>query len=181
MICFLQFLFIKSSNNFIPVKIINKISPWDSIFNFFNQKMFFKPIWSVTFCKNIFIFWYSNNITNSKPRILINICVNICVWFYVNRFHFNENFNYHDMYCYIYLLYYLIYQYTHFLKLRSCIYKSFEVLKNISATTDFPSLCMEYFSVEFILNHDFINFILWGSNESFSNSRFSFIVYGILF
>ena len=65
LICFLQFFFV----NFLSIKIVNNISPWHSIFNFFNHKSFFKPICRVTFCKNIFIFWYSNNTTNFKFRI----------------------------------------------------------------------------------------------------------------
>ena len=39
----------------------------------FSIKKIFRPTWSVTFCKNIFIFWYSNNITNFKFRIFIII------------------------------------------------------------------------------------------------------------
>ena len=40
-----------------------------TIFNFFNRKNFFWPIWSVAFCKKIFIFWYSHVVTNFKSRI----------------------------------------------------------------------------------------------------------------
>ena len=33
----------------------------------------------------------------------------------------------------------------------------FKVLTNLSATTDFLSLCVEYISMSFYSNHDFIN------------------------
>ena len=92
LICFLKFFFIKSSNKFFSIKIFNSISPQHNIFNFFNHKNFFRPFWSLMFCKNIFIFQYSNNIANFKFRIfIINFftTVNICVSFYINRFHFN--------------------------------------------------------------------------------------------
>ena len=39
-----------------PVKITNKISPRGCIFNFFNDKNFFRPIWRVAFSENDFIF-----------------------------------------------------------------------------------------------------------------------------
>ena len=38
---------------------------------FFNHKNSFRPIWCVTFWKNMFIFWNSNNITNFKFRIYL--------------------------------------------------------------------------------------------------------------
>ena len=64
LICSVQFFFIKRSNNFFTVKITNNTSPWHIFFNFCNQKDFFMPIWSITFCKNIFVFRYSNMLTN---------------------------------------------------------------------------------------------------------------------
>ena len=63
-----------------------------SIFNFFNHKLFFRPIWSIAFRKIVFIFWYSNTITNFKFWVFIIsffIRISLCVWFYINRFHFN--------------------------------------------------------------------------------------------
>ena len=90
--CFLQFVFVKCSNNIFFIKIINNIRPRHSIFNFFNHKNFFRPIWSVTFCKNIFIFWFSNIINSFKFWIFIISffsIINICVWFYISRFRFN--------------------------------------------------------------------------------------------
>ena len=94
LICFLQFFFVKRSNNLFPVKITiaKNICPRHSVFNFFNHTNFFWSIWSVIFCKNIFIFWYYNNITKFKLRIFfINFFtrVNICALFYISRFHFN--------------------------------------------------------------------------------------------
>ena len=71
LILFLQIFFVKRSNSFFPIKIINNKRPRYSIFSFFNHKNFFRPIWSVTFGKNIFLFWYSSSITNFKFRMLI--------------------------------------------------------------------------------------------------------------
>ena len=92
LICFLQFFFITRSINFFSIKIINNMCLSHSIFNFFNYRNFFRPIRSVTLCKNVFIFGYPNYITNFKFRTFtINFFtrVNICVWFYISRFHFN--------------------------------------------------------------------------------------------
>ena len=66
---FQQFLYLYVTNNICP-----------------------RPIWNITFCKNVFVFWYFNNMTNFKFRILIInfvITVNLCASFYINRFHFN--------------------------------------------------------------------------------------------
>ena len=53
---YLQFFFIKPSNDFFAFKITNHICPRHSIFNFFNYKNVFGPIWNMAFCKNILIF-----------------------------------------------------------------------------------------------------------------------------
>ena len=89
---FLQLLFKKRSSNSFFVKIINNICPRHSIFYLFNHKNFFRPIWNINFCRNTFVFWYSNNITDFKFRIFIIILfirVNVCAWFYINGFHLN--------------------------------------------------------------------------------------------
>ena len=71
------------NHNFGKIRIDSLITcPRNSICNFFNDKIFFRPIWSVTFCKNIFIFSYPNNITNFQLMMFfINFFtrVNICV------------------------------------------------------------------------------------------------------
>ena len=54
----LQFVFIKRPNNLFHVKIRNNICSRHSLFIFLNCRNFFKPIWKVKFCKNIFVFWY---------------------------------------------------------------------------------------------------------------------------
>ena len=69
LISLLQFVFIKTSSNFFTIQITNSISPRNCIFNFINNKNFFWPIWSISFSKNVFIFWNSNMITNFKFRI----------------------------------------------------------------------------------------------------------------
>ena len=137
---FFQFFFVKCSNNFFPVKIICNICLRHSIFNFFNQKNFFRPIWSVTFCKNVFIFWYSKNITNFKFKIFISLLESICIldvtrigvilillWYvllYLLTISSNLSINtFFDIEVKIYL--YILF---------------FQVLMNISAVTDFPPL-----------------------------------------
>ena len=54
---FFAILFWKCSKNFFSIKITNKICPRHCIFNFFNLKNFFIPIWSVTFCQSILYFY----------------------------------------------------------------------------------------------------------------------------
>ena len=92
LICFLQFFSCKSSRNFYSFKITNDICSWNSILNFCNNKIFFRPIWNKAFCKS-FLLWHFNIITNFKSKIRkINFFtrVNICVWFYINRLHLND-------------------------------------------------------------------------------------------
>ena len=70
----------------------NSICPWHSIINFFNDKNFFRLIWMIDFCKNVFIFWYSYLIANFKFRaslIIFFIIFNICASLYINNSHFN--------------------------------------------------------------------------------------------
>ena len=83
LICLLQFILVKRSNNFFSIKIINNTCPRYIILTFLITKIFW-PTCSVTFRKYIFIFWYS--------RIFIIdffTRVNLCVWLYINKFHFN--------------------------------------------------------------------------------------------
>ena len=88
---FPQFFFIKCRNRFFSVKITNNICPRNSIINFFNIKNFFRSIWNLTFCKNVFMFWNFYMVTNIKFRIFFIVLVieiNICAWLYINRIHF---------------------------------------------------------------------------------------------
>ena len=78
----LQFFFIKCSKNFFTIKITNNKCPQSSVFNFFNYKIFFKPIGIISFSKNAFIFLLSNMITNFEFRIFITnffTKINICI------------------------------------------------------------------------------------------------------
>ena len=52
----LQFFFAKRCNNFFVFKMTNNICLWNSIFKFCDKKIFFRAIWKIAFCKNIFIF-----------------------------------------------------------------------------------------------------------------------------
>ena len=67
----LQLFFKEYSNNIFIVEIINSLCPWNSIFYFLDDKEFFRQIWGVALCKNIFILWHSHTITNFEFRILI--------------------------------------------------------------------------------------------------------------
>ena len=137
LICFSQLFFVKSSINFFSVMILYNICPRNSIFYFFHYKKFFRSNWSVTFCKNIFIYWYSNNITNFKFRIfIINFVtrVNICVFYVILHQLVLFQLCYY-MYYFIYQIYHLIYQFTNFLKLKSFIYKFYFLI--------FPLFCVE--------------------------------------
>ena len=67
---FFQFFSWKVAISF-SIKIINKICPRHNIFKFFLHENFFVPIWRKNVCKNMFMFWYFNNITSFKFRISI--------------------------------------------------------------------------------------------------------------
>ena len=66
LICVLQFFFIKTSSNFFPIQVTNNISPRNGISNFTNNKIFFLPIYSIYFSKNVFILSNSNVVTSFK-------------------------------------------------------------------------------------------------------------------
>ena len=157
---FLVIVFHKCSNNFFAFKITNNTCPRHSVFDFFYQKNFFRAVWNIVFCKNVFIFWCSYNITNFKFRIfIINFFsgVNECVWFYINRFHFNCSL--------IVLLDLLTISYNFSIYTFSDIEVIYlqvlflNVLINISATTSLFSLCVEYISVAFSSNYGFIDLL----------------------
>ena len=85
---------LKRSNKFFTIKIINNISPWNCIFNFFNYKSLFWPISGISFSKNVFVFWNFYMITNLKFRTLflrINIVFGIRIRFDINGLHFNRS------------------------------------------------------------------------------------------
>ena len=68
---YLPFFFVKRSKKVFPFTITIRKCSRRGAFNFFNHKSFFRPIWNIAFCKYVFIFWYSNSITNFKFRIFI--------------------------------------------------------------------------------------------------------------
>ena len=106
LISLLQFFFIKCSNNFFAIEIINSICPWNCVFNFFYYKTFFRPVWCVSFSKNIFVFRNSYIIANFKYRIIIInffFKINICITLNSNRFRLNCS-----VICIIILIYYII-------------------------------------------------------------------------
>ena len=76
------------------------------LFYFFNHKDFFRPIGSVSFTKNTFVFWHFYMIANFKFRIFtINFFtrVNKGITFNINGFHINCS-----MICAVVLIYYII-------------------------------------------------------------------------
>ena len=117
-------------------------------------------IWNIAFCKNVYIFWYSNDITNFKFRIvIINFFtrVNIYVWFRSRGFTF------------LALWYVLLYLFTMSLNISINTFFDieamyfyilfFKVLINLSATTNFSSLFVEYISIAFFSNNRFIDLL----------------------
>ena len=73
---FLQFFSFKASSNWLTIQVTNHSCPRNCIFNVANNKNFFWPNWSISFSKNVFLFWYSDMITNFKFRILGSVnCV----------------------------------------------------------------------------------------------------------
>ena len=70
-VCVLLFFFVKRSKDFYTLKITNNTCPRDTCCNVFNYKNSFRPFWNLDFCKNAFVFWYSNKITNFKFMIRI--------------------------------------------------------------------------------------------------------------
>ena len=94
-ICFLQFIFIKHSNNIFTIEIIDNLCSWNNIYNFFDYKNSFRPIWSISFSKSVFLFWYSYMITNLKFRIIIifllpKLIYILSLTFISKRLHFNS-------------------------------------------------------------------------------------------
>ena len=147
MISLLQFFFIKCSNNFFTIKIINNICPWNCIFNFTNNKNFFRPVWCVSFSKNIFVFWNSYIIANNKLRIfIINLIfkINTCIVFNINRFHLNCS-----AVCIICTLIYTVFD----IDVMYLYILVFKVLINLSATIYFPSFCTEKISILLSFNY----------------------------
>ena len=61
LVCLLQLFFKNSSNSILSIKVLSDKCPQNSVFFCFNQKNFFRPIWSVIFCK-------------------INLCLDILTW-----------------------------------------------------------------------------------------------------
>ena len=90
LIYILLFFFVKLSDNFFTVKMTNNICPRHSIFNFFNYKNFFRPIWNVSLCKKFFYFdiltWSS--ILNLGTLSLFFIPKSMA-WLYLARLYFD--------------------------------------------------------------------------------------------
>ena len=61
-------------------KVFYYICPQKSVFNFFNHKKFPRPIWSVTFCKNVLM------VPNFKLRIFFIILKSIYIILFLNQY-----------------------------------------------------------------------------------------------
>ena len=89
---FVTYLYKSDSTVSSQLKLSNTCQcQWNSIFKLFNNKNFFRPIWSVNFWKNVFIFQYSYMI---KLRIIFLISypkINIYPGLYFNRLQFNSS------------------------------------------------------------------------------------------
>ena len=149
----------KRCNNFFAIRIANNICPRNNIFNFFYHKNFARSIWHVTFCKNVVVFQYFYMITNFKFKIffiILFIKVNVSARLYINIYSFILIVL---RYLWLYLLtissnlsiYILLHIEVIYLQILF-----FRVLINLSATTDCPSLCVDYISTSFFFYHDFI-------------------------
>ena len=126
LICFLQFFFLNCSNNIFTIKINNNICPWNWIFNFANYKNLFRPIRSISFSKNVFVFYIFtwSLVLNLGSLALLFFPKSIYIIFNINRVHFNCSV--------ICVLLYLSTissssSNTHFLILKSCICKLYSL------------------------------------------------------
>ena len=92
MICLLQFLFIKCSNNFFTIKITNNICWRNNVFECYNHKNFFGPIWSISCSKYV---WYFDILTwsptlNLGSSLLFFNKINIFASLPINRLPFDS-------------------------------------------------------------------------------------------
>ena len=71
LISLLQFFFIKCSNNFFTLRSLITYVHGTVFLTLLITKTFFRPIWCVSFSKNIFVFRNSYIITNFKYWIFI--------------------------------------------------------------------------------------------------------------
>ena len=91
--------------------------------------------------QNVFIFWYPHIITNGKLRIfkiVFFINFNIYFWFYIRRLYFNSSI--------IFIVVFFIFFAVEVLYLQILF---FRILINLSPTTGFPSLFVEYIAISF--------------------------------
>ena len=115
-VCFtglLKFPLVKIPYNFFTLKIFNNITPRYNVLNIFDHRNFFRSTLCVSFCKNIFVFWYSHMLSNFQPKILIiflNIKVNIAMHPNLGQFHLRL---FYDMRCRICQLFHAACWFTH--------------------------------------------------------------------
>ena len=128
-------------------------------FYFFNNKNFFRLIWNVASCKNIFMLWYSYLITVVKFRIFIFI------FLHKNQYMFDFTSTGFILFVLWHVLFYLL-----VISPNLSIYKFFDVkvifigfvfkvLINLSVTTDFPSLYVECISILLSCNLNFTDLL----------------------
>ena len=86
-----RILFYRMFKHFLHLWDHWKIFPRCSVFYFLDQKDFLKPVSSVAFWENIFMFWYPLTIINVEFRIfaiILSTWFLIRLRFYISRFHF---------------------------------------------------------------------------------------------
>ena len=147
---FFDIFCIKCSHNFFTFEIANDICPRNKTLI---SVISFRPIWNVTFCKNVFTLWYPYMITNFELRIffvILPIEINICPSLYINRLHFGcaiisiiEFIN-----CTIQFIYICTAFDTEVICLEILFFK---ILITFSGITDSLSLCVEYISIPHLL------------------------------
>ena len=135
--------------------------PWNCIFNFFNYKNLFRPVWCVSFSKNIFIFINYNTITNFEFRLLVItffLKINIYIYIYIYILYLTST-----GFIFIVLRYVLLYSrtissnlliYTFFdTEVTYLLILVFNILINLSTAADFHSICIEFISTSLSFNH----------------------------
>ena len=135
--------------------------PWNCIFNFFNYKNLFRPVWCVSFSKNIFVFINYNTITNFEFRLLVItffLKINIYIYIYIYILYLTST-----GFIFIVLRYVLLYSrtissnlliYTFFdTEVTYLLILVFNILINLSTAADFHSICIEFISTSLSFNH----------------------------
>ena len=150
--------FTECFNNFFTVEITNNVCQWYDVICFLDHKDFLRRNWNVTLCEDILVFCYSYRVINFAFRIfaiMLNTIFHICAWLKITRFRVFLGF---FLICFaVFINYFISFSKAHIFCYRVICLKKFffNVLINLWATIDFPSLCVAYISIILSCNHDF--------------------------